>query len=56
MIERYIRHICRFNVFIEAIVTRQEVPLLDGITAASSEKRQRVLRMVSARLKPLQNM
>lgn len=22
MVERYIRHICRFNVFVEAIVTR----------------------------------
>lgn len=55
MVERYIRHVCRFNVFVEGIVTRQEVPILDGLTAAAGERRQRVLRMVSARLKPLQN-
>ena len=55
MVERYIRQICRFNVYVEAIVTRQEVPLMEGATAAAGEKRQRVLRMISSRLRPLQN-
>jgi hypothetical protein len=54
MVERYIRHICRFNMFIDAIVTRQDVPILEGLTAGVDRK-QRVLRMVSARLKPLPN-
>ena len=28
MIERYIRHICRFNVYLDAIVEKCEVPAL----------------------------
>jgi len=32
MIERYIRHICRFNVYLDAIVEKCEVPVLQGKT------------------------
>ena len=32
MIERYIRHICRFNVYLDAIVEKCEVPALQGKT------------------------
>ena len=32
MIERYIRHICRFNVYLDAIVEKCEVPALQGRT------------------------
>ena len=32
MIERYIRHICRFNVYLDAIVEKCEVPTLQGRT------------------------
>lgn len=32
MIERYIRHICRFNVYLDAIVEKCEVPTLAGKT------------------------
>jgi hypothetical protein len=32
MIERYIRHICRFNVYLDAIVEKVEVPELKGQT------------------------
>lgn len=30
MIERYIRQICRFNVYLDAIVEKIEVPVLKG--------------------------
>ena len=55
MIERYIRQICRFNVYLDAIVEKVEVPALRGKTICATNKkdRQTVLRMVSCRLKPL---
>jgi hypothetical protein len=55
MLERYIRQICRFNVIVEAIVEKQELPVLVGKTlcAGKDSSTQTVLRMVSSRLKPL---
>ena len=55
MIERYIRQISRFNVYLDAIVEKLEVPALKGVSLSSSKSpdRQTVLRMVSCRLKPL---
>ena len=69
MIERYIRHICRFNVYLDAIVEKCDVPALQGKTLSgispiparggppskpeSSQKKTTVLRLVSCRLKPL---
>jgi len=55
MIERYIRQICRFNVFLDAVVTKCEVPSLTGSTlsATRTKDKQTVLRLVSCRLKPL---
>ena len=32
MLERYIRQICRFNVLLDAIVEKIEVPLCKGVT------------------------
>ena len=36
MIERYIRHICRFNVYLDAIVEKLEVPTLKGSTMSEA--------------------
>ena len=53
MLERYIRQICRFNVFVDAIVEKSEVPTCKGATLKAKEDSQTVLRLVSCRLKPL---
>ena len=37
MLERYIRQICRFNVFLDAIVEKSEVPLLKGSTVRAKD-------------------
>ena len=54
MLERYIRQICRYNVIIDAIVEKLEVP---GLSEPEQIKNvlggQSVLRLVSCRLKPL---
>lgn len=56
LLERYIGQICRFNVIIDAVVERLEVPAVQGRTITDERKgseTQTVLRMVSGRLKPL---
>jgi hypothetical protein len=37
MLERYIRQICRFNVFVDAIVEKSEVPPCKGSTLKAKE-------------------
>lgn len=55
MLERYIRQICRFNVLVDAVVEKLEVPAVKGrtLSASNNEDVQTVLRLVSSRLKPL---
>ena len=55
MLERYIRQICRFNVLVDAVVEKLEVPAVKGrtLSASNNQEMQTVLRLVSSRLKPL---
>ena len=55
MLERYIRQICRFNVIVDAIVEKIEVPAVKTRTLSQTKNTdvQTVLRMVNCRLKPL---
>ena len=52
MLERYIRQICRYNVIIDAVVEKLEVPQ-PVKKGQPSKGMQTVLRLVSSRLKPL---
>lgn len=55
MLERYIRQICRFNIIVDAIVEKIEVPAVKTRTLSQTKSTdvQTVLRMVNCRLKPL---
>ena len=41
MIERYIRQICRFNVYLDAIVEKLEVPALRGQSLSATKHKDR---------------
>ncbi len=55
MLERYIRQICRFNIIVDAVVEKIEVPAVKTRTLSQTKSTdvQTVLRMVNCRLKPL---
>ena len=55
MLERYIRQICRFNIIVDAIVEKVEVPAIKTRTLSQnkSPELQTVLRLIDCRLKPL---
>jgi hypothetical protein len=59
MLERYIRLITRFNVYLDAIVEKREIPTLaQGVRTMSrhdsKRETQTTLRLISCRLNPLQ--